>query len=143
MSNDKAMNKNKVFIKNGYTLVELSIVVLIIAILASIAMPVYQSSVIKARRLDATASLFELSVSLNQCYLRRSDFRLCFDQQQGMIKSQQGYYQLQFKSIDKDNYSLLALAVLQQALDSECGDFQIDANQTKLISGWGKVENCW
>jgi type IV pilus assembly protein PilE len=46
---------------SGFTLIELMIVVAIIAIIASIAIPSYQDSVRKSRRADALAELMSLA----------------------------------------------------------------------------------
>ena len=43
--------------QRGFTLIELMIVVAIVAILASIALPAYNSSVTKSRRADARVML--------------------------------------------------------------------------------------
>lgn len=47
----------KLMAQRGFTLVELMIVLVIVAILASIAIPSYQNSVMKSRRADAKAAL--------------------------------------------------------------------------------------
>jgi len=52
----------------GFTLIELMIVVVIIAILAGIAYPSYQNSVLKSRRADGTAALLEAAQILERCY---------------------------------------------------------------------------
>jgi type IV pilus assembly protein PilE len=54
--------------QHGFSLVELMIVVAIIAILARIAYPTYQDSLVKSRRADAKAALSELSVFMERWY---------------------------------------------------------------------------
>jgi len=54
--------------QNGFTLVELMIVILVIGILAGIAYPSYQESVIKSKRADAKSALLELSVFMERYY---------------------------------------------------------------------------
>lgn len=52
--------------KNGFTLVELMIVVAIVGILAAIAIPSYQDSVKKSRRADAKGALLNFANSMER-----------------------------------------------------------------------------
>lgn len=53
---------------NGFTLIELMVVVAIVGILAAIAYPSYQNSVIKSKRADAKSALMELSNWMERYY---------------------------------------------------------------------------
>ena len=53
---------------NGFTLIELMIVVAIVAILASIALPSYQDYLIRSRIPEATSNLSDIRVKLEQFY---------------------------------------------------------------------------
>lgn len=54
----------------GFTLIEVMIVVAIVAILASIAVPSYQSHIIKSKIKEAQANLIALSLSAESAYPR-------------------------------------------------------------------------
>lgn len=54
--------------KQGFTLIELLIAIAIISLLAGIAYPSYQESVLKSRRVDAQSSLQGLSQALERWY---------------------------------------------------------------------------
>jgi type IV pilus assembly protein PilE len=67
------MNTLKVGQK-GFTLIELMIVVAIIGILASIAMPSYKDYVKKGKAAEATSTLADLRVKMEQCFQDNRDY---------------------------------------------------------------------
>lgn len=60
--------------QKGFTLIELMIVVVVIAILAAIAYPSYQNQVRKSYRADAQADLMELAGYLERYYTENNTF---------------------------------------------------------------------
>ena len=59
---------------NGFTLIELMIVVAIIGILASIAYPSYQDSVMKSRRADATGALLGFANAMERRFTETNSY---------------------------------------------------------------------
>lgn len=59
---------------NGFSLIELLIVISIIAILAGVAYPAYEGSMIKSRRADATAALQGLAQAMERNYTREGTY---------------------------------------------------------------------
>ena len=60
--------------KKGYTLVELLIVVAIVGILVSLAIPNFQQSAIKAKETALKQNLFTMRTVLDQYYADRGDY---------------------------------------------------------------------
>jgi type IV pilus assembly protein PilE len=57
-------------LRRGFTLVELMIVVLVLAIIASIAVPSYRSYVLRAQRSDATSALLRIRTAQEKFFLQ-------------------------------------------------------------------------
>ena len=60
--------------KKGYTLIELMIVVAIVGILVSVAIPSFQQSAVKARETALKQNLFTMRAVLDQFYADRGDY---------------------------------------------------------------------
>src|SRR5690625_6234539 len=58
----------------GFSLVELLVAVLIVAILMAVAIPSYQKHVVKTKRAEATANLMSTAQALERCYSRNSGY---------------------------------------------------------------------
>lgn len=63
--------------QTGFTLMELMIVVAIIGILVSIALPSYQDYVKSGRAAEATSNLADLRIKMEQCFQDTRDYTLC------------------------------------------------------------------
>ncbi|HLS06107.1 MAG TPA: type IV pilin protein [Wenzhouxiangella sp.] len=59
---------------HGFSLVELLVVVLVLAILMAVAMPGYQKHAVKTKRAEATAILMSTAQALERCYSRNSSY---------------------------------------------------------------------
>ena len=123
---------------NGFTLIELMIVVAIIAIIASIALPSYQEQVRQTRRANAQSDLVEMASFMERYYTENFTYVgavLPFTEspKQGSSK----FYDLTLTPAPTAlTYTLLATAKNGQQADS-C------SNLTTTNTGTSTPANCW
>jgi type IV pilus assembly protein PilE len=108
--------------QHGFTLVELMITLVIVAVLAAIALPSYQSSVRKARRSDA----FDAAVGVQQTQERfrsnNTGYAATLTAINQPATSSGGYYGLTLSGVSGTGYTLTLAAVTgkSQASDTGC-----------------------
>lgn len=146
----------------GFTLIELIIVIVIVAVLASIALPAYQDSMRKGRRADAKAGLMDAANRQERFMLDRSaytrDMRNLGFGNDPMV-SEEGYYSIDVDETatgdlcgyafdPNDNappcYVLTATPVSggAQADDVRCTKFILSSSGAREAEGSAASE-CW
>jgi len=125
----------------GFTLIELMITVAIVAILASIAYPSYQSHVVKSRRTTAKACLLELAQFMERYYttnMKYTGATLPTTQCQTDLTN---FYTFQFDGTpDASTYTVQATAQGAQASgDSACTPLKVTQTGARTPTTGG----CW
>ena len=149
------MQKNRViamYKKNdlGFTLIELMIVIVVMAIIVSIALPSYQSTVRKARRSEAKALLLEVSAAEVRYFTNRSQYT---DSVTGALPAGLGYstdlstgghYRITAAGAP-NTFTLTATPQGDQASDSICANITITDTGVKGATGSSSniIKDCW
>lgn len=100
--------------QQGFNLLELLLVVLIIAALISVAYPQYQKYIKQSRVADGRDRLLEVTSQLERCYSRDDGYQSC-----GIPLSQdsvQGFYEV---TLDSDDFSPTTYTLIATAKQPE------------------------
>ncbi|HQQ63284.1 MAG TPA: type IV pilin protein [Pseudomonadales bacterium] len=141
---------------NGFTLIELMIVVAIVAIIAAFAYPSYQSSIRKTNRSDAVTSLLDVTQKLERCfstygYYKKDANNDCTSGTLSVMpstgNSAKGYYSIAVDAVDASTYTLTATAISteRQNADTTCNKFTVTNTgiKTSKNSAGSASTGCW
>jgi type IV pilus assembly protein PilE len=114
----------------GFTLIELMVTVAIVAIIAAVALPSYQSQVRKSRRADAVAAASIIQQAEERWRANNTSYTATLGSGglgftvngSGQYASAGGYYMLSVGSVSTSGYTITASAVSgsSQASDTGC-----------------------
>ena len=137
----------------GVTLIELMIVIVIVAILASIAVPSYRSYVLRSHRVEAKTALLNLAAAQEKFYLQNNTYatnsQLATAPPGGLgipATTEGGWYTVAIANgASAAVFSATATATGTQTADSDCASFTIDQLGVKSAkkSGGSPSTVCW
>jgi type IV pilus assembly protein PilE len=138
--------------QRGFTLVELMIVVLVAAILAAIAFPLYLNQVRESHRTDARSALLDLAGREERYFATRNtytnDSTALGYTTAGNTWPQtvgSGFYQIAQPTVvaSPPSYSITATAVGTQANDTACATLTVTSSGQQTSTGTGSASTCW
>lgn len=133
----------------GFSLIELMIVVLIIAVLAAIAIPTYMTYVLHGRRAEAYALLEQDQAMLERCYSQNFTYTPAAPAAcpAPTATSANGYYVLApATAVTASGYTLAAAPAGPQARDTACASFTLtsaNVRSAKNSAGADNTSVCW
>lgn len=153
----KELVMKKRAIKNsGFTLIELIVTMLIVAILSSIAFSMYQHSIIETKRTQAKTALMDLASREQKLYATTNLYSanpadLGYSGSKFPMLVGDGYYQVDISVVPATvtvpaSFSLTATPVGPQANDTECASFGLNSlgQQTATnTAGQNTASSCW
>lgn len=135
----------------GFTLIEMMITVAVMGILMSVALPSYQSQVVRTKRASAAGCTMELAQFMERVYA--SNIR--YDQNAGAAtvlpstpcrSELSSSYTFAFTSGQPQARTFTVTATpagVQATRDSACGTLSIDQAGAKGVSGSNTASQCW
>ncbi|HSH40841.1 MAG TPA: type IV pilin protein [Arenicellales bacterium] len=133
--------------QKGFTLIELLIVVAVVAILASIATPMYRDFVVRSHRSDAIISLTELANLQEKHYSNEMAYTSNIGDLSYPSTSPEGFYSLSITTNATVDYTLTATPLGQQQQDDDtCQQFTLNSfGQRAAQDGGGNdtSQRCW
>ncbi len=139
----------------GFTLIELMIALVVVAILSAIAYPLYEHQIEESRRTEARTALTELAAreeryfATNNAYTSSANF-LGYGANSWPITVGSGYFVLSKPSVNNSAnppyFLLTATAVGPQLGDTQCQQFTIDSTGAEVSydsSNGVSTSTCW
>lgn len=145
--------KNGALAQNGFTLIELMIVVAVIAIIAAIALPSYQNHITKTRRAAAAACTMEAAQYMERFYTTNMSYEK--DKSGTAVTLPQSqcaaelvdHYTIKLSASGPAFYKIDAepkSGSAQATRDTKCATLSIDQTGKKFVSNTATaVKDCW
>lgn len=128
----------------GFTLIEMMIVLVVIGILASIAVPSYQSYITRNNRSEGQALLNDAAARQERFFTQNNQYATTVAQLGlASANSRTNVYQLQINRPNTTQYTLSATPINKQAQDVDCGTYRLDQDGNRTITGRLSAADCW
>ncbi|WP_440617450.1 type IV pilin protein [Cysteiniphilum sp. 6C5] len=125
----------------GFSLIELLIVVAVIAVLAAIAIPMYSNYVLRAHRADAVSSINLIAMNEEAWALSSGTYTATLTNVWSGTTSTRGFYDMSLTSVTSSGYTITATPTGSQTADSG------DCPNLRLVASGGTITRtpiaCW
>lgn len=148
LSSTVAVNVNRMETKmrrktGGFTLIELMIVVVVIAILTALAYPAYNDQVRKSRRAQAKADLVEYAQGAERFFTVNNTYTGYTVPSQSPRQGT-SHYTVSISDANATGFTLTAAPVSATGQNNDrCGTLTINSTGLKTKSGSAPLSECW
>lgn len=135
--------------QQGFTLIELMVVVVVIAVLVAVGIPGYQAYLARGRHSEAVTTLLNLAQAQERFMLVHGVYAASLE---GSMADGEGldwnderarHYQVMLNRANEVTYTLTAQPQGTQAANTLCASFTLTHTGQKGITGTGSVDDCW
>jgi type IV pilus assembly protein PilE len=140
MKKSYTKQQNK-FTQQGFSMVELMIVVAIIGMLAAIVVPSYTEYVMRGKAVEATSTLADMKNRMEQCYQDNKDYSHATCAAVCATPADAEYFTYSCAGATDSTFTLSADAVAGKGVDGF--SFTIDQDGAKTSNFAGNTGNCW
>jgi type IV pilus assembly protein PilE len=139
---------------NGFTLMELMIVLVILAVLTMVALPAYENSVIKSNRVAGRGVLLDVASRQEQYFINNKTYtdlltdlglpaNYYVDNQADQVSQSAAIYRIDLTTVGGNGYTVSAVPLNRQTKDSQCQTLTLNGVGVKTESGTLTVADCW
>lgn len=125
---------------HGISLVEVMVVLALVSVLASMALPTFQQHLAKSRRAEAVAALTQLQVTQEAYRAHHGSYALQLQALRGMPHSLP-HYEIALVAPHASGYIARATARSRTTLDAGCGELTLSVADGRTVQG--PSEHCW
>ncbi|CAM3004728.1 type IV pilin protein [Legionella worsleiensis] len=140
------MNMKQGRFREGFTLIELMIALVIIGILVSFAYPSYQQFIQKSRRADALAILTQDQIIFERCFSQNFSYATACGALPAFPQvTPEGFYTVNISNLTATTYTLTATPLGSQVNDTQCASMSVNqANVKTAVDATATAHpECW
>lgn len=126
--------------KNGFTIIELMVVTIIVGIMTLLAVTLYMNSIRQGRRSDGVNTLLSISLAEERYRTSNMSYGTLNQVWGGVTASAQGYYTIAISNVSGTAYTITATAIGDQANDTGCGTLTLTASNATITQ---TPTACW
>jgi len=137
----------------GFTLIELMIVVAVVALIAAIAIPSYNNSILRSKREMGKAELMEVLSQQEQYFINNKQYATdlttlgyganpyYIDDEGTEVASGASIYEISLSAATATAFTVQAAPQNGQTSDTDCATLRLSSTGTKTATGGGS--RCW